>query len=276
MSRTPKILFSFLACAALGLPAAASHNTVRAVKIAVIDPRTNQELATLDPGQSFELPENAERMLRLFEPPRPERNERRYLPAELGFGPEQTALELVRRSVPQGAAVIQLRPGGGASMRGGRLHVGYKIDDEVELADEGMRLGRVMVEVVPPSSRHADEIVTALYRGILMRDPDPGAASRREDIARSGYSGVLRQARQIAESRESEIELYQKGTCNQQRLLALYKQLLGRESPQIDQSVWRAQLDHLGRGDIAEVVDDLVGSREFQERFGLQTRSGRL
>ena len=140
MSRTPKILLSLLACAALGLPAAASHNTVRAVKIAVIDPRTNQELATLAPGQSFEL----------------------------------------------------------------------------------------------------------------------------------------RQARQIAESRESEIDLYQKGTCNQQRLLALYKQLLGRESAQIDQSPWRAQLDHLGRGDIAEVADDLVGSREFQERFGLQTRSGRL
>jgi len=105
-----------------------------------------------------------------------------------------------------------------------------------------------------------------------VRDPDPSAASRREDIARNGYSALLRQAREIAESRESEIDLYQKGICNQQRLLALYEHLLGRKAPQIDQRLWRAQLQHLERGDIAEVVNELVTSREFQDRFGLRSR----
>jgi hypothetical protein len=269
MSRIANTAAFLLACSALALPALASHSTVQTVKIAVVDPRTNQELATLDPGDTLELPANVERLLRLFEPPRTDRRERRYLPAEFGFGPQQTALEVVRRT--QGGAVIRLRPGGGTTMRSGNLHVGFKIADEVVLADEAMRLGRVLVEVEPASNRRADDIVNALYRGILLRDPDAGAASRRQEIARDGHPAVLRHAREIAASRESEIDLYQKGICNQQRLLALYEHLLGRQAPQINQRTWRDQLQHLERGDIAEVVNDLVTSREFQERFDLRS-----
>jgi len=261
---------------AAALPAAASHNTVQQIRIAVVDPRTNQELTVIAPDASFELPRDEERLLRVFEPPRPERQERRYLAAEFGFGPEQTALELTRRSPSRGEAGVRLRAGGGATMPSGRLHVGYHIDDDIDLADESMRLGRVFAEVVRPgqSRPRVDELVAALYRGILLRDPDPAAAARRDDIARSGYAGVVRQAREIANSRESEIEVY-KRACNQQRLLALYKELLGRDSAQIDQRLWHSQLQHLEAGDIEEVVGDLVETREFQTRWGLVGRGRR-
>ena len=80
---------------------------------------------------------------------------------------------------------------------------------------------------------------------------------RRDDIRRNGYAGALKHAREIASSRESEIEVY-KRACNQQRLLALYKELLGRDSAQIDQTLWRSQLEHLERGDVEEVVSDIT------------------
>jgi len=264
-----------LFCLAVALPAAASHNTVQEVRIAVIDPRTNQELGVIAPDDSFELPQNEERLLRVFEPPRPERQERRYLAAEFGFGPSQTGLELTRRSIPRGEAAVRVRPGG-TTMPSGRLHVGYHIDDDVQLANESLRLGRVFAEVVTAggSPQRADDLVAALYRGILLRDPDSTAATRRDEIRRGGYAAALRQAREIATSRESEIEVY-KRACNQQRLLALYKELLGRDSARIDQNLWRSQLDHLDRGDIEEVVSDLVESREFRERWSLQGRGRR-
>ena len=276
MSKYPRAAFLWLICWGAALPAVASHNTVEEVRIAVIDPRTSQELTVIAPDGSFQLPQNEERLLRLFEPPRPERQERRYLAAEFGFGPEQTALELTRRSPSRGEAGVRVRAGGGAAMPSGRLHVGYHIDDDVDLANEDMRLGRVFAEVVPAgqSLARADELVAALYRGILLREPDAAAAARRDDIRRSGYPGVVRQAREIAASRESEIEVY-KRACNQQRLLALYKELLGRDSAQIDQNLWRSQLEHLEAGDVEEVVGDLVEMREFQTRWGLLGRGRR-
>ena len=260
---------------AFDVPAAASHGTVDAVKIAVIDPRTNRELAVLDPGGTLTLPPDEERLLRLFEPPEQGRAERQAIPAEFGFGPVQTAIQIVSHSVTRGEAVVRLRRGANTSGGGGAaLHVGYHIDDDVDLANENMRLGRVLVDI-SSGGRSPDDIIAALYRGILLRAPDQGAAARRDDIARTGYAGVLRQAREIAESRESEIDVYQRGACNQQRLLALYKELLGREAAQIDQRTWRAELQHLERGDVAEVVADIVESRDFQTRFGLRVRGRR-
>ena len=276
MKRTLLSLVTLLTLGvAFDVPARASHNTVDAVKVAVIDPRTNRELAVLDPGGTLTLPPDEERLLRLFEPPEQGRAERQAIPAEFGFGPAQTALQITSHSVSRGEAVVRLRRGASASGGGGAaLHVGYHIDDDVDLADENMRLGRVLVEI-SSGGRSADDVIAALYRGILLRAPDQAAAARRDDIARSGYAGVLRQAREIAESRESEIDVYQRGACNQQRLLALYKELLGREAAQIDQRTWRAELEHLERGDIAEVVTDIVESRDFQTRFDLRVRGRR-
>jgi hypothetical protein len=260
---------------ALETSARASPTAVDVVKIAVIDPRTNRELAVLDPGGTMTLPPDEERLLRLFEPPEQGRSERQAIPAEFGFGPTQTALQITSHSVTRGEAVVRLRRGANASGGGGAaLHVGYHIDDDVDLANENMRLGRVLVDV-SSGGGSADDVIAALYRGILLRAPDPAAAARRDDIARNGYTGVLRQAREIAESRESEIDVYQRGACNQQRLLALYKELLGREAAQIDQRTWRAQLQHLERGDIAEVVTEIVESRDFQTRFDLRVRGRR-
>ena len=115
----------------------------------------------------------------------------------------------------------------------------------------------------------ADRVIAGLYQGILLRAPDNGAVGFRDRIAREGRAGAVRVAREIAESRESEIGVYEKGSCNQARLLALYEHLLGIDSSRVDQRRWREQLQRMERGDIAGVVDEMVQSREFAARFGL-------
>src|SRR4029079_17009256 len=102
---------------------------------------------------------------------------------------------------------------------GQRLHIGYKLADRLTLATPGMQLGRILVRVAAPGSTSvtgarsstgiggialgqsatpADAVLTALYRGILLRDPDPGAAGARDELYRHGYDAVRRVAGNIA------------------------------------------------------------------------------
>lgn len=267
-ARIPLLALALAAVLAPALPA--EHRTVSEVRIAVSDPRTGRELAVLSPGDTLELPPGEQRTLRLFSPLTADNRERQYLPAQFGYGPTQSAIETLREDRQRGEATVRLRPG---ARWDGRLHVGYRLGDGVELADEDLRLGRLLVDVEARSS--ADEVTAALYRAILMREPDAGAATRRDDIARNGYAGVVRQAREIAASRESEIDVYTRGACNQQRLLALYQHLLGRDARSIDQRLWRQQLRHLEGGDVVSVVDDMLESPEFAQRFGYRQRMRR-
>ena len=261
----------------------AAQDTVSTVRIAVVHPTTGDELAVLTPEQEITLIPGEEVLLRAFEPIASRRADRRPLAATFGFGPAPTALQVVSSSPERGEAIVRLNE----ATEGQRLHVGYKLADRLTLATPGLQLGRILVRVAAPGatsvtgaqhsvwtdrgqfSQPADAVVAAFYRGILLRDPDPGAAGARDDIARNGYDAVRRVAANIANSEESRVRLYGNGVTNARRLDALYGHLLGWNRAQVGLDRWDTDLRELERGNLAGVVDAIVRSQQFRDRFGI-------
>lgn len=282
--KSPRALALLAASAAVLLAApplaAQDPGPVKTVRIAVVDPRTGNELTVVSPGQEIVVAPGEELMLRVFEPNPDRRHDRRPLAATFGFGPTETPLQIVSTSPERGEAIVRLND----TAAGGRWHVGYKLADRIQLGDSGLQLGRVLVRVAGPGAtsitgsqsygqgyygRSADSLVAALYRGILLRDPDSGAAGARDDIARNGYDAVLRVAPGIANSEESRYRLYdEKSVTNSQRLEALYRELLGLQRADVSREQWDSDLAQLDRGTIAGVVDAMVRSQQFRSRFG--------
>jgi hypothetical protein len=113
-----------------------------------------------------------------------------------------------------------------------------------------------------------------LYRGILMREPDAGANGTISAIQRGGYDALVRAAATIADSDESRIRVYEKqGVCNEQRLLALYKNFLGLSSDQINRRQWDADLRRMRDGEIGQVVESLLQSDRFRSRYNVTLAS---
>jgi len=78
-------------------------------------------------------------------------------------------------------------------------------------------------------------------------------------------------AEQLAKSDESRIRVYEReGVCNEQRLLSLYKNLLGLSADQIDREQWDADLRRLSNGQIDAVVAGMVRSSRFQQLHNLE------
>lgn len=120
----------------------------------------------------------------------------------------------------------------------------------------------------------ADRLADHLYRGILLRAPDAaGGESVERMIAQGGWQGVVQAVRTLADSRESQIDVYTRGTCNQQRLLAMYEQLLGVDSKAVDLAEWKGHLERLERGEVSEVALALVQQPQFASRYGFQERT---
>lgn len=270
------VLFTFTA------PLAA-QDTVSTVRIAVVDPTNGDELAVLTPEQEITLIPGEEVLLRAFEPIASRRTDRRPLAATFGFGPAPTALQIVSSSPERGEAIVRLNE----ATEGQRLHVGYKLADRLTLATPGLQLGRILVRVAArgatsvTGAQHsvwtdrgqfsppADAVIAAFYRGILLRDPDPGAAGARDDIARNGYDAVRRVAANIANSEESRVRLYGNGVTHARRLDALYGHLLGWSRTQVGLDRWNGDLREIERGNLAGVVDAIVRSQQFRDRFGI-------
>lgn len=124
------------------------------------------------------------------------------------------------------------------------------------------------------SAQQARELTTVLYRGILMREPDSGANGTINAIQRGGYDALVRAAVGIAESDESRIRVYEKqGVCNEQRLLAMYKNFLGVASDRIDRRQWDADLRRMRAGEINQVVESLLASDRFRSRYDVTVAS---
>ena len=285
MSKVPRQLATFLAVAAAAVavaPPLAAQDTVRAVRIAVTDPESGDELAVLRPGEEITLIPGEEVTLQTFEPNPDRRHDRRALAATFGFGPTDTPLEIVDSSTERGEATVRL----GDANAGERHHVGYKLGDRLELQDDSWQLGRILVRVAAPgdtsvtgvrrSSRPtarlpgspADAVVDALYNGILLREPDAGAAGARSDIARNGYGAVRRIAANIANSPESR-GMWDRGVSSARRLEAIYDQLLGWDRNDVGRDRWQGDLAQVEDGNIAGVVDAIVRSQQFRDRFGI-------
>jgi hypothetical protein len=270
-----------------GAVPALAQGTVRSVRIAVVDPSTGNELSVLSPGQEITMSPGEELMLRLFEPVGSRKVDRRVLPvAQFGFGGQATPLEIISSSPERGEVLVRLND----TAPGQRWHVGYRLADRIGLADTALQLGRVVVRVANPGTastlgsvyqpstygssygsyaQPVDDVVTVLYRGILLREPDPGASGARDDLARHGYDALARVASNIANSPESRELSYRGGVTSVRRLDALYAQLLGLSRSQVNRDQWQSDLAQIESGNVAAVVDAMVRSSQFRSRFGL-------
>jgi len=262
------------------LAAPLSAQTIRDVRIAVVDPPSGQELAVVNPGDEITMAPGQTVTLRLFEPQAARKHDRAPLAVEsFGFGGQATPLKITGEAKDRGEATVRLDP---SATAGQKLHVGFKLADRIKLADPSAQLGKLVVRVVPstlvqgqeyyvPGYRsygtQIDALVDGLYRGILMREPDAaGSSGWRQSVSVGGFQAARNTAMQIAQSQES-MAVAQKASP-EQRLTALYQNLLGMTPENIDPAQWSAQLSNIQRGNIAAVVDQLVSSPAFRYRYG--------
>lgn len=168
--------------------------------------------------------------------------------------------------------------------------IGYRITDN--RVPVNMRTGSFNIQVTAPttigandqqgsgygrpgygngswSNDRARDLTRALYQGILLRDPDPAARGTTDAIRNGGYNALINEAVNIANSKESRFELPSRRISTEQRLEAMYQNLLGLSPQQADPSTWRSDLRMLNEGQIARVVEGIVRSDRFRSHYGL-------
>ena len=273
MTTRTRMLTLFLTTAAalatVAVPARAGSDPrgqrIEDIRVAVWTPGDHKELAQLRDGETLRLEQSQTVILRLIAPNKTNpASKRDYLAARYSVEGGDDRVSLQQADVPTGWVELTARDSG--RDRRGPVVVRWELAESALLAERDLARGSIRVEVVPGPYRYGEVAVTELYRGILLREPESGARTWFDRVSRGGYEELLVAARTLAESRESEIDVYAHGACNQQRLLALYRHLLGVEPAAVDQSRWRAELDRMGRGDIAGVVLDIVRSPAYRER----------
>jgi len=246
-------------------PGESRPQRIEDVRVAVWTPREHSETALLRDGETLRLERGQTVILRVVAPNSTNpASGRVYLGARFSVERGDDRISLQNADIPKGW--IELTAREGRWDRRDPVVVRWELSEHVLLEQPGLARGSIRVEIEPGQYRYGEEAVAELYRGILLHEPDASARGWVESVSRGGYAELLKAAQAIAESRESEIDVYARGACNQQRLLALYRHLLGVDSTALDQGRWRAELDRMGRGDIAGVVLDIVRSAAYRER----------
>lgn len=252
-----------------------SEGQVEAVRIAVWDPETKQEILTLIPGETLEIAAGDSIILRIFSPA--DKNPtlaRQYLSA--GFSIETGGERIALREVDakKGLCVVEALASRAAD-KSTTATLRYELTGNVTVARKYQERGTVSIVIIEPEYEltKGEALVWLLYRAILLREPDRDRARPWiEQVERDGYRALLEVAYQIAESRESQVLLYDRGTSNQERLLAIYGHLLGRDADDVDLREWRHNLERLNRGEITQVVMGIVDSHEFRQYHGIYRR----
>ncbi len=304
--RTPAIpAFLLAALAATVSPWAApdaAAQSIGEVRIYAKDLTTGADHAWVNPGGTLVLPPRVEVRLRLEAVPRsggPRYPSGRFEDATM----HAAAQDARRRGItgfPTGddghrfAGIEDANPEMGSAVlqtygREGVSAIRYTIlDDGLTMpstlrtgtffvrVDADARLTTALPETAPPITAEpgpvapdaARELVTEIYHGILMREPEAqGLDDWSDRIAGRGYPEAISVAMEIAASEESRVRIYQDGTTYEERLAALYEHLLGIEPRTVDPDRWRTDLERLRDGEIDQVVGEMVRSAEFRQRF---------
>ena len=245
------------------------------VRILVRDAATREELGTVEPGGTITLPEGAHVRINMQAIPDVASRNPLY-PATEFTDLNRSGVRITRANEENAAADLEILPMRNPS----RIQtIQYRITDTWVPA--GLRTGSFSIRVVPEGGStayfnygQAQNLTRTLYRAILMREPDGDANATIRAIQRGGYDALVQAAVKLAGSDESRIRVYEReNVCNQQRLLALYKNLLGLSAAQINRSQWDADLRRLDRGDIDQVVESLLRSDRFRSRYDIMVRS---
>lgn len=247
------------------------------IQIAVQDVNTREDISFLHDGDVLEMNVGEQVRLRLVAIPANPDHARRY-PAGRFTGPERRDAEVVLSDHKPhlGSVVLEAR-----RLGDGDSFFRYEVTDNVNM-DRRLFKGTFGVRIRRggggygggdyhnggDQSSYATKVVDALYRGILMRAPDAAARERVDNIARNGHAAAVNHARDIANSRESSIDVYGRGVTHEERLLSLYEHLMGLSEREISEVAWRNDLQRLRNGQMEVVVINMCQSREFADRFG--------
>jgi hypothetical protein len=242
--------------------------SVTEVRIAVWDPETQFEQQQVIAGDPIQLIVGEPVMLRLFQPSTGAQD-RFYLGGTFSIQAGEGMLELSQHDPRRGMVVVRaLEPQRPGDLQR-QLSLRYELADGTPVERMHLSRGVIPLEITEPPSAppaaQARALVGSLYRGILMREPDSeGLEHYGRLVAEGGLAAVAQVATELAQSQESQVAIYER-TCNEQRLVALYAELLGRRAEQIDAESFRAHLARLQQGQIAQVVTGMVRSAEFRQ-----------
>jgi hypothetical protein len=260
--------------AVLAQKSARAQGPYHDVEIQVKDLNSDQVIGTVEPGGTFTLPEGA-RVRLIMTALRPGSGKSPYYP-ETEFTetePGRGWVRVTRTSVENASATVEIVRRGNNNLT---ETLRYRITENVGIPTR-LREGHITIRVDPlsssgsaPVTSTAQGLTNLLYRAILLRDMDPAGQSYVDRIAGGGYSELIRVAQEIAQSEESRTAAYDRaGQSNEQRLLALYQNLLNLSSGQIDRDQWIADLQRLNAGRLTDVVLSMVRSQRFQDVHNL-------
>ena len=249
------------------------------MQIVVKDLSTGAEIGVVRPGGSITLTEGQKVRL-ILTAIHPGQGKGPYYPETVftETEPGRGWVRVTRTSQENSSATVEIvRPGN--NNRNTTEALNYRITETAGIPND-LRQGSILIRVEPLSvgsvappvssdSRTAEGLTNLLYRGILLRDMDPSGQPYVDRIARGGYPELVKIADEMARSTESRVQIYERGATREQRLLALYQNLLGLNSRQVDQTQWNNDLDRLRDGRIAEIVADMVRSERFQDYHNL-------
>lgn len=270
-----------LLCPLLAMPAEAQSNNrpnIGSVQILIREIGTRNEIGRIAPGETITLPEGARVRVNMEAVPTGSARGPLY-PATEFTEATKGGTRITRSNQENAAADLEIV----ATRNPNRVEtIRYRITEDWVPAN--LRTGTFNVRVAAagtsggstgssgstgggwPADR-ATELTRMIYQGILMRAPDSGAAGTTQSIQQGGYDALVRAAVGIANSDESRIRVYERqGVCNEQRLLALYKNFLGMSAEQVDRRQWDAHLQRMNNGQIGQVVEDILRSSNFRDR----------
>jgi hypothetical protein len=246
------------------------------IEIQVKDLNSDQVIGTIQPGGSFTLREG-QRVRLIMTAIHPGRGrgiaypETEFTESEPGRG----WVRVTRTNVENANATLEIqRPSNLNRNRTETLH--YRIVENIGIPSN-LRQGSITIHAVPDlgvgagsapttSYSRAQQLTNTLYRAILLRDMDPSGQPYVDRIASGGYTELIRVAEEMAGSEESRDDAFDRaGGSIEQRLNALYQNLLGLTSSQVDSSQRSTDAQRLRAGQIDDVVAAIVQSTRFQE-----------
>lgn len=276
------LIFAAAATAQRGM---IDSGTVSDVQIAVQTAEDQAEIEQLRDGAMLQLGEGETVHLRVFAPrgAASDHSGRGYLPARWSLVSRGKKVRLSDINPDRGIVTVT-----GLETAGRPAELRYELAGKVQTAKSELRSGLIFVQV---EKRHgagheghqdghdgdhrdvtrAEDMVQHFYRGILMRDAKLDKAHEWvAEIGAGGYPSVVEVAYEIVSSRESQEAVYDRGHTHKARLTEIYKHLLDLDEDEIDHYQWMDHLEMMERGDVTDVVMDIVRSPEFRRAHGYQ------
>jgi hypothetical protein len=279
----PAALVAALLCPLAVQPADAQSSKpkppIRAVEVVVRDITAQTDIGSVQPGGTISIPAGSK--VRLIMTAIPTGARQPLYPATTYSDQSRGGVQITRSNSENSTADVAVGPAKGNRTQA----IGFQIQEDWVPAN--LRSGTINLRIIPGDSAvgtvgsstggssyngsRAEQVTQMLYRGILMRDPDPGAQGTIDSIANGGYDAAVRAAVGIANSSESRNRIPGQGVSSEDRLAALYQNLLGMSPDRVDRSQYENDLRRITAGRVADVVSDMVQSERFRSRANLST-----